>query len=483
MAYGLTPVGFNQKRFPEVEQELKESTISKFPNIMTTPGSVNGIFISIFSKPISDIWEALAALYHALHPSEAENINLDYIVEYNGLTRLKALPTVTEIILTGSSGTVVPAETTLFKSTVNNSIHKLAEQIELSNTNLKECIITIVEVIADEDYTITVDEHEYIYTAQQGDSIEDVIAGLIKEITDFQESTISAEEYGIGCRLTAKLDGFTIGVTENIIFWNIGIAHSVVLDSIAVTESDITEVETLISGLDSVDNLLPGIPGRKVETDTELRIRREEALTVGGGGGSLDSICAKLLDEVDLVTFVKGYQNQTSEEVDGRPPHSFEIVISGGDETEIAEKIWSLKPAGIQTFGNTEVEITDSVGGLQKVYFSVPEEKYVWLQITLTKYTDDGVYPLNGNAMIKAGIINQGADIGIGIDVIPDKFKSSVFYSSPGIAIPGIAEVIIEAAISDDPEAEPQDFSSDRIIIEENEIALFDNNRIEIIEI
>jgi len=480
MIYGLTTEGFNQKRFPEIEQELKDSSIVQFPNILTTPGSVNGVLLSIFSKPITDIWEALGALYHALHPSEAEGINLDYIAEYKGITRLEALSTVTEILLSGSSGTVIPAGSTLFKSTVNNSIHELTEQVTLSN-DLQEAVVTVPEVIVDDDYTITIDEHEYTYTAQEGDSIADIISGLIGEITDFAEATIDAEAYGSGCKVIAKNNFFTIGVTENLILWNIGHSKSIVLDAIAVTEGDITEIETPVTGLDFVNNLLAGIPGRKAESDTELRIRFAEALT-SGGGGSLSSICAELLDKVDSVIFAKGYENRTSAEVDGRPPHSFEIVVSGGNENEIAQKIWDLKPAGIQTVGNTEVDITDSNGDEQKVCFSVPESKYVWFKITLTKYTDDGVYPSNGDAMIKAGIIDQGAGIGIGMDVIPDKFKGSIFYSSPGVSIPGIAGAVVEAAVSDDPQEEPESFSTGRIEIAENEVALFDNDRIEIIE-
>ena len=103
-----------------------------------------------------------------------------------------------------------------------------------------------------------------------------------------------------------------------------------------------------------------------------MRLRREQSLQVTGAG-TLPSIVARLQDDVSGVTTVKGYENRTDViDVSGRPPHSIEMVVEGGDDQDIIDTLWLVKGGGIQTFGNTSGVAVDSNGNNQTLYFSRP---------------------------------------------------------------------------------------------------------------
>jgi hypothetical protein len=59
----------------------------------------------------------------------------------------------------------------------------------------------------------------------------------------------------------------------------------------------------------------------------------------------------------------------------GRPPHSFEVIVVGGDDQEIGQTIFDTKPIGINTYrvpgadGRT-VQVTDSQGTVHDINFS-----------------------------------------------------------------------------------------------------------------
>src|SRR5262249_36114068 len=74
----------------------------------------------------------------------------------------------------------------------------------------------------------------------------------------------------------------------------------------------LTVIDTPVAGLSSVTNAADAILGRNQETDSELRIRREEELRAAGKG-TVDAIRALLLEVLNVVQ-AKVLQNHS-----GRP--------------------------------------------------------------------------------------------------------------------------------------------------------------------
>jgi uncharacterized phage protein gp47/JayE len=238
----------------------------------------------------------------------------------------------------------------------------------------------------------------------------------------------------------------------------------------------LTNIETPVSGWDSVDNPDDGQTGRAVETDAELRIRRQESLQVTGAGTVL-AIRARLLQQVDNVTAVTIIENRSDEEdMDGRPPHSFEAVVSGGTDQDVADMLWEAKPAGIETTGEETVTVEDSEGMEHSISFSRPISVYIWAKITVEEDSEGA--PDGASGEIKSEIVEYGED---NFDVGDNVFFQALYgpiYSN----IDGIKSVTIELASSTDPEAEPAsgDFAAVNIEIASNESSAWLEDRIEV---
>lgn len=84
-----------------------------------------------------------------------------------------------------------------------------------------------------------------------------------------------------------------------------------------------------------------------------------------------------------LVSIVTNTLGVSTSVVFGRPGKSFEIVVQGGDDTAIAKAIYGAKPAGIQTYGNVTIDVTDAFGNLYPISFSRPTQVPIFVAITM----------------------------------------------------------------------------------------------------
>lgn len=96
--------------------------------------------------------------------------------------------------------------------------------------------------------------------------------------------------------------------------------------------------------------------GSNEETDQELRSRYYTAMSAYSNS-SLNGIISRIstLANVIRVSGIENNDDVTS--ATGLPPHSFELYIEGGADSDIAEQIFYVKPAGIQTHGEIEIVI------------------------------------------------------------------------------------------------------------------------------
>ncbi|MCK4521364.1 MAG: baseplate J/gp47 family protein [Nanoarchaeota archaeon] len=186
-------------------------------------------------------------------------------------------------------------------------------------------------------------------------------------------------------------------------------------------------------------------------------------------------IIDKVVDvNVTDVAVTGGASQAGSSVVDSTPPKSFEAVLVGGDEAEIAQKIWEVKPAGIETFGTTSETITDSQGIDHVIKFSRPVYQYAHVKVSLTLNPEEQ-FPDNGEAVIQQNILDIGNLNSIGDDIILQKFYSAIFDEETGVD--GVASADIELAVTANPLDSPAYLTSN-IPIAPTEIAVFDLTRI-----
>jgi uncharacterized phage protein gp47/JayE len=275
-------------------------------------------------------------------------------------------------------------------------------------------------------------------------------------------------------------DGYTphaVTITDNLEIIKLGSPgqYKCTTKGAIVASKGLVDIVTdSISGLNSVSNLVAGTTGNTTENDTTLRVRRRTAL-YGNGYATDDTIYARVLEEVANVTYVKVISNR-QDVVDsaGRPPHSTEVVIRGGINADIAQKLWDIWPAGTTFYGNTSYTVIDSSGDPQIVKFTRPTNVYIWIKITLTISSEE-LFPIDGTDQIARAIINWTTEnMSVNSDVIYQQFMKSIY------SVKGVTGATILVAKSADPNLEPTDYASENIPIADAEVAIFDLSRIDV---
>lgn len=172
--------------------------------------------------------------------------------------------------------------------------------------------------------------------------------------------------------------------------------HAVVFQSentgpIPAQPNTITVVHTVIPGWSAVNNPLAAQVGRNVDTDEELRARREAQLTAAGSS-TVDAIRSDVLEIPEVISCTV-FENDSDGTVDSMPPHSVEALVFDGetpavDDDVIAQAIWNSKAGGIATVGNESGTAKDAQGGDRTVYFSRPDVVPIYIDISVNKGPD-----------------------------------------------------------------------------------------------
>ena len=216
-----------------------------------------------------------------------------------------------------------------------------------------------------------------------GTNGETILAGKIFESTEN------------GSRWAVDNDTIIVGVTPAPI-------TAIERGTIQASIGTITKIVEPQSGLESISNPAVATPGTNPDTDAELRIERENGVSLPGQN-QVDSTFAAIAN-IDGVRRVKIYENDDTSPVDanGLPIHSTAIVIDGGDNTEIATAIYSKRNPGViqhELTNPVTVPITSEVTGNEKdIKFNRPDFVDV---IIVYNVTTDGSLPVNVAQLIK----------------------------------------------------------------------------------
>ncbi|EKM7480825.1 baseplate J/gp47 family protein [Klebsiella pneumoniae] len=161
--------------------------------------------------------------------------------------------------------------------------------------------------------------------------------------------------------------------------------------AVAAVAGSVNGINTPTRGWASVTNPLAATVGVAAETDAELRVRQSQSVALASLT-PFDAVDGAIAN-VEGVTRHKLFENDTeTTDANGLPEHSISAVVEGGDATEIANTIRSVKGQGVSTYGTTAVVVTDKYGNPYTIRFSRPVDVPVFVSITLralTGYTSD----------------------------------------------------------------------------------------------
>lgn len=222
----------------------------------------------------------------------------------------------------------------------------------------------------------------------------------------------------------------------------------------------LVSIATPVSGWVSTTNPVSADIGSLIESDPDARARRAESLRVH----RLETI----LRNVPRVDSVKVYPNDTGDvDSEGRPGHSVECVVTGGDDDDIALAIYENKVAGIETFGNTAVVVTDSQGIERVVRFSRPADVEIYVLVTVASLYAEEDLPANPQEAVKEAIVTYGDTLAEGVNVIAKRLEAAVV-----LAVPGIENLSVKISTS------PNPTGNTTISISAQQRAIFDITRV-----
>lgn len=480
----VTSSGLVVPTLAEIRSNLETSFKTTLGNDIDVSGEGPiGVIIDIMAKAVSDAYLLGQEIYSARNVNEATGTSLDNISAETGVRRIDASATTAyNVVCYGTEGTVIISgkkarqpDTSLTYSVLSDTtITKAAARDVLLAPNDTTTAIT---------YTVTIDTVACDYIVQPGDAEGDIVDGLVSSITsadpnDFITNGGTVSNVGDELKITFEDTDFNISWNSYLDLVELGSAATFVCDETGVNSlsaNSLTVIATPVTGWDSVNNPDAGITGSAAESDSALRIRRSSA--IGVGSATEEAIRQRVLNDVDNVTACSVTSNRTtSTDGDGRPPKSFETVVSGGTDADVALVIWNNMPAGIVSYGTTTETITDSEGNSQDISFSRPTTTYLHVKVQRDYYSEED-YPADGDAAIKQAIVDWATtEFDLGTDVIYKRISSPVYTVS------GIGDIEIFVDVTASPGDTPS-YAQANIAVPSTEIVAADITRITVEDI
>lgn len=474
--YGVTLEGFVRPRLPDIKAEL-ESQLAEALGVAinTRPDSVFGQLIGVWAEREAVLWETAEQAYYAMYPHTAGGVSLTNAVAFTGMRPIAAEKTSLVATCYGVNNTVIP-DGSRIKSAVDGAITLSSttnSKISLQAASYADIIL--LTVAAGTLYTVTIDGTTYGYTAAGSDTAASILAGLATQVSAINGTAAVTNNHLIITK-NDQCGSYAISLSTNMQVAEVGTPIEFLCDSygsINPAIGTVTLIVSQIAGWDRCKNNVAAIVGRGDETDTELRQRYGRSV-YRKGAALVEAIAAKIYEDVDGVSATIIFENDSDiVDADGRPPHSIEVVVQGGDNAEIAKKIWQNKAPGIQTFGATSVDIYDSQGVKKTIKFNRPVAKKVWLKVQLTKNSDED-FPGDTPGQVQQAIYAEGLTYTIGKDVVLQRFAGTIYKNTIGIGY-----AYITAVVSDTPPP-ASTYTVNNIAISPREIADFSLERIEV---
>lgn len=442
---GLTREGLEIKSLDEVLNDNRVRAANLFADLVPAGDVVDvgdnstiGRLIGVVSPAQASVWEAIQQINNSFNPATAIGISLDNIIALSGITRLTAQPTRSQVILEGSTNTVISSPAGKAYSSTTQRVFSILNPVILDAKAASGVGITTATVLPSTLYrfSYSVDGVNYVdatYTSDATATKDEILAGL-KTSVDNILGGVFTTYYQDGRLFITRTDPFQIAdfqTSVNLRIEKVRKLAVVVDDIVGAFPQQAMAIDTIsvpVPGWDSIVNPIAATTGRLVETDEELRERFRNSKFFQS-----QNILEALLDalrNVEGVSDVVVYENDTdATDVNGVPEHSFMPIVLGGLPSDIGNAIWENKPTGISSVGNTTVQIPDSQGFLHSISYKRPTEIPIYVSVSIS---DAGGVAGDAQALIRQNIENYGVNnYFIGDDIIYSRFYTPI-NSVPG---------------------------------------------------
>jgi len=466
MAWGITVDGFVRKKLSEIKTDI-ETGIKQYFGVNANVGtsSVFGKIIGVFSSGVASLWELAEDVYNSFSPDTASGIALDNCVALTGIQRKAATESTAWVYNRLVAATTIPIGNRVQVAATSPAV-VFAHDLACTTPALTECYgiwMQVGVVAAGDTYRVIISGTNCDYTALPGDTALIILNALqavieLSAVKDLVRATVMTGETTLQVLLepdgndvpVARVFNFAIlggggGTWINTHIAQVGYLTCTATGPYEAPAGTLTTILDPVVGWTSVHQLVDADEGSDIETDEDLRLRRERSIHVANGG-SIDAIRTALL-EIEAVDEAIVLENIT-DVVDtlGVPPHAiYAILDAPADpevEDEIAETIWASKPGGIATHGAIPITVVDSQGFEHVINFGLVVDIRIYMEVQYHIY-DEESFPATGEDGIAEACAAYGETLAIGKDLMPHRFFGPIFE-----AVPGIEWLIVGASLN-----------------------------------
>jgi len=479
----LSSNGLTIKRFREIISDAQARLDAGDSGIVITDEAnktANNIG-NAFSLALSEVYELIEEVYNANDILSAQGVALDRLVIYKKITRRDATASEGLVELFAESALRILPNLSL--SSIRGRTLCCAEDTSIGSSIFRTVNYTFNPsdlAVNGRSYFLYINGVDYSHTATSGQTLQDVANALrssVDAVTGFSATSTSGNLF----IQNEEVSNFNIAIEGSFVRGNYSTLvpfKAQETGEVQILANTVNTIVTPLSGLLSVNNPLDFDTGSEEESDEELR---ERFLTsTGAVGWATPDAVFKAVSEVEGVSSTNILNNPTNTtDSNGLPPHSFEVIVLGGEDNDIAESIISVAPLGIQSQGSTQVVVTDSTNNPQTIRFTRPTNQYLFIRVEYEKYEEFETFPVGGEDLIRQTLVNELKFLP-NKDIIPSSFSAPLYKN-----IKGLGEVRISCGISpNEGDANPTGgtYTTDKITISARDLAILEDFRITVTE-
>lgn len=501
MTVFLDSTGFKPKTLVELRQELEASYRAVWgAGVDLSPEGPLGQHIALMSKRDADLWEGAQEIYTSRDPDQATGEALDNIAADKGLARLPPtqaradgvicwFPLYTSVPL--SAGVKIKAESSPTTYSLESDIAGLSSHTapakawrlkldpDFGDTDVMQLIVGAdllsATVIQDVYSTATHGTVDNFIQSVFAPHVESSVLGSTAKYTKLNGVVYLEVIFPIETLIQEVLGatGYLYDATSMQ-----GVPGNFVSDvpgAASLPAYTLDTISTPVANWLGVSQTATGTDGTDTETDTALRLRIKR--TMRTGTGTPDAIYNALM-RVPGVAYASVITNpHLDTDSEGRPGHSLECVVQGGEKQAVATAIWKTAPAASLLHGSfvgSEIPTVIGADGLQHpVNFSVPVAKYAWVKVNVTSRNGEEPSPDDIVRAIQDAIVSWGTtNMGLGDNSVLQK------YYGPIYTVPSIQSVTIQHALTDTEGASPSWSSANALAVAAKEYAVYSADRV-----
>ncbi len=449
---GLVPLRFN-----EIEEIIQAKQIATLPQKISYDNS-NTIhqLNSVYARTLDQVSELVEAAFDQRSLNSAVGTNLDEIGYLRGVYRLQASPSNTsKQVALLQQGAVLQAGSLFYAPNLGLSAISTAPVSGTLDGCVEVKVIIPATIVVGATYGWSINGTNYNHVAVSGNTLTTVVAGIKADLDADTNKTFTYIDEALG---SERRFTFTANANTTINISSLTIEQRVssikkyfyveLVDkgSKGVPAGEMTILQTPTFGVLGTTNEEAFLLGREQETDVEFRGRIAVG-PISDSTGTPDTIRQSLLTNVQGVTYVQVIENlyDMPVDADGRPWLTYETLVLGGSDADVAQDIWRTKPADGATWGNiVNYPVEDSTGTTQFVNFSRPSPVTINVVVEHDRSLSEAVFPAGGATAMQTAIINYITSLPIGQNVVANRLIG-VAYA----AIGGRGTIITSIEIED----------------------------------